>query len=173
MLEDYNWSKSEDAYEAKEEGRFPATTLAKMLKVHTKAIYRYLRSYESHFCSKFYNLVDYYDGKLLLALNNNGEIDEDEFCEEEIEEAKDLLAKMKAFRPEKLVSEKFVGTLTYLDFYRSSRWWKYKRITHENIEIEKRGCFYIFMENGKRKRKMITANGVKMERKVLDLDKVA
>lgn len=54
-------SKSNNAIAAENSGRFPASILAKQLRVKTGAIRALCHPCEWHHTSKFYNSVDYYD----------------------------------------------------------------------------------------------------------------
>lgn len=57
----FEFSKSNNALDAEESGRYPATTLGKLLGVSPKAVKAVLVSTEWHHTSSHYNKTDYYD----------------------------------------------------------------------------------------------------------------
>jgi len=71
------FSKSNNAVAAENSGRFPASVLAKKLKVNTEAIKALLHPSEWHHTTKFYNKTDYYD----------------------MEDALEIIEELKAFKP--------------------------------------------------------------------------
>jgi len=71
------FSKSNNAVAAENSGRFPASVLAKKLKVNTEAIKTLLHPCEWHHTAKFYNRTDYYD----------------------MEDALEIIEELKAFKP--------------------------------------------------------------------------
>ena len=104
MRGSYNgYSKSNRAIQAENEGKFPASVLAKKLKVKTDAIRGLMEPCEWHHTSKFYNITNYYDGAILLAIHEDElsdeqimdklGIDDAQFCE-----AKELYAHLKNFK---------------------------------------------------------------------------
>ena len=62
------YSKSNNAIEAERNNKFPASRLAKLLGVKTKALRAVLAPCEYHHTSKFFNATNYYDGTYLLML---------------------------------------------------------------------------------------------------------
>ena len=94
----YNgYSKSNNAVDAENCGRFPATRLAKLLNVSVDAIRQVLEPSEWHHTSSWYNETNYYDGAALLAALNNdidycGDYDEDD-----IESAREQLTAMRDY----------------------------------------------------------------------------
>ena len=57
----FEFSKSNNAVAAEESGRYPATTLGKLLGVKPKAIKALLTASEWHHTSSHFNKTDYYD----------------------------------------------------------------------------------------------------------------
>jgi len=78
----YNgYSKSNNAIRAEEEGKFPASTLAKRIKKYFKGIRaedirQSMITREYHHCSKRYNIVDYFDITDLIFLKNRQKLRE-------------------------------------------------------------------------------------------------
>lgn len=157
------FSKSNNAVEAEEGNRYPATTLAKILKVKVGGIKEYMNPCEYHHCSKFYNSVDFYDGDLLICIANGLEISGD-YEEEDIAEARELLTLLREYKPSKPEPKRYIGNIEYFEWYKNRGRWAYNRIRHENIEIEEKGCFFLFHENGKPQKKKIDSNGTEVEK---------
>ena len=59
----FEFSKSNNAVAAEESGRYPATTLGKLLGVKPKAIKALLTASEWHHTSSHFNKTDYYDAE--------------------------------------------------------------------------------------------------------------
>lgn len=57
----HGYSKSNNAIQAEKEGKFPASVVAKKLKIPTALVKEMLRPCEWHHTSKWYNSTDYYD----------------------------------------------------------------------------------------------------------------
>ena len=91
-----NYSKSNNALAAENEGKFPASILAKKLSVKSQAVKALMQPSEWHHTSSHYNATDYYDGGILLAVKS-GEVDG--YDEDDLAEARELLAAMKAWQP--------------------------------------------------------------------------
>jgi len=102
------YSKSNNAVEAEANEQYPASVLAKKLKVPTAAVKAILRPCAWHHTSKMYNSTDYYDGSLLLILAA-GIADTRDYSLEEIEElnhTKKQLASLRAWRAPKTRANK-------------------------------------------------------------------
>ena len=94
------FSKSNNAIKAESLFRFPASVLAKKLKVKTGAIKALMEPCEWHHTSKHYNPTDYYDGEVFLELHENpGDLDNWGFDAEEIAEASKLLEALRTWQP--------------------------------------------------------------------------
>lgn len=91
------YSRSNNAVHAESEGRFPASIGDKLLRLRSGAIKAVMTSAEWHHSSKAFNCVDYYDIALLLAID--GEDDLAGHDAEEIAEGRDLLSRLRAWRP--------------------------------------------------------------------------
>jgi len=90
------YSKSNNAVCAELCGRYPASVLARNLKVSTAAVKSVLDPCEWHHSSSWYNSVDYYDGALLIPLSHNQMPDPaDYYDEEELFEAAETLLALK------------------------------------------------------------------------------
>jgi hypothetical protein len=64
----HEFSKSNNALQAESRGSFPASILARRLKVKTGAIKDLMTSSEWHHTSCHYNMTDYYDGDTALEI---------------------------------------------------------------------------------------------------------
>jgi len=96
----YGYSKSNNAVDAEKSKRFPASVLARKLRVTTAAIKSLLDPCEWHHTSGWFNETDYYDGCLLITLANNQMPDRsDYYTEEEIFEAAELLLSLRNYKP--------------------------------------------------------------------------
>lgn len=129
------FSKSNNAVEAENSGRFPASVLAKKLKVNVEAIKALLYPSEWHHTAKFYNRTDYYD----------------------IEDALEIIEELKAFKPvvkgERVVEN---GKIDYIIWSGSRNHPRANANTYSgNYTIK--GQWLIF--NGQRKK--IDSNGTK------------
>jgi hypothetical protein len=63
-----DFSKSNNAINAENEGRYPASVLAKKIGVKTGAIKALVPTTEWHHSSKFYNSVDYYEEEKAIEM---------------------------------------------------------------------------------------------------------
>lgn len=91
----WKWGKSNNAVSAEQEGKMTASRLAKVLKCSTGAVRDILRPTEWHHTSGWYNITYYYDEPLLIALAT-GQQDLDDFTQEEVEEAREVLERLRA-----------------------------------------------------------------------------
>lgn len=91
----HDHSRSNNAVQAEQcFARFPATVLAKKLRVQAGAIKALMEPGERHHTSSWHNETDYYDGELLLAVSAGDEGDN-----EEMREAAGLLARLRTWKP--------------------------------------------------------------------------
>lgn len=86
-------SKSNNACFAEFEDKYPASILAKKLKVSTQAIKYILSPCEWHHTSAKFNITDYYDGSILIAVHNNTDLDQ--YDTVDIEDARQILEQLK------------------------------------------------------------------------------
>jgi len=133
------FSKSNNAIEAEEGGRFPVSKLAKRLGVKTKAIKALMEPCEYHHTSKMYNYTDFYDE----------------------DDAMEIIDELKAWKEPAKTEIKHEGCRgEYLE-WRGSR----KRSVATKIEfkgilaIEKGDWFTLFFQDGTKKRKKKNTNG--------------
>ena len=134
----FEFSKSNNAIAAEEDGRYPATQLAKRLGVTTQAIKATLEPCEWHHTSKMYNKTDYYD----------------------MEEAIDRIDELKAFRPAKaseIVHENC--TVHFVEWSGTQRRPKATEHTLKSVKVVEKGSFLTFEFQGKPKKKKKGANG--------------
>ena len=156
----YNgYSKSNNAVSAEHENKFPATTLAKLLKVKQEAIKQYLNPCEWHHTSSYYNETNYYDGDIFIKIINNKDLED--YTTEEIKEAKILLNVMKNFKPVKPVKNElsYKANIEYIEWSGTRKHPKANVIKHENIDVVERGCFYFFKIGNSEIKKKIGGNG--------------
>ena len=94
------FSKSNNAIDAEENDERNATQLAKLLHCSSHAVKNLLTPSSWHHTSKQFNKTNYYYEPLLTALAQKKELDDfdrADFNEEEIEEARALLAKLQSY----------------------------------------------------------------------------
>ena len=117
------FSKSNNAVEAEAENRFPASVLARKLKVKTGAIKALMATSEWHHSSKHYNQVDYYDGDLLLMLAKNRLVEAAyTYDDDEIRVADKLLDTLRAWQPAKTTAKRWTGcTVKWLEWSGSQK----------------------------------------------------
>jgi hypothetical protein len=98
------YSKSNNAVAAESDGRYPASVLAKRLRVSADAVRAVLTTSEWHHSSKYYNRVHYYDGAALIALAENPGATDEAVVEalgidaEDVEAARRDLERLRAWR---------------------------------------------------------------------------
>jgi len=94
------FSKSTNAVYAEEHcNAYPASIIAKKLRVKVKAIREILEPSEWHHTSSWFNSTDYYDGRLLIPLANNSMPDRsDYYDEDDLFEAAELLIELRQFQ---------------------------------------------------------------------------
>jgi hypothetical protein len=149
----YNgYSKSNNAVWAEDNNCFPASILARELKVKTNAIKCLVEPSEWHHTSSWFNSTDYYDGSLLIPLAKNMMPDESYYCDEDdLFEAADLLLKLRAFREPKAIG--------WTDDNCDVDWieWDGSRKRPKAIEHSEKRCHVEF--NGKSTYKIKTPSG--------------
>jgi hypothetical protein len=117
------YSKSNNAVAAEESGRYPATTLGKLLGVKPKAIKALLTASEWHHTSSHFNRTDYYDA----------------------EEAQERLEDLKAWKEPKtgeIVHEKCYGE--YTEWSGSRNYPKATIVKFENLTVIEKGNWFTF-----------------------------
>ena len=144
-----DFSKSNNALDAEAANRFPASVLARKLKVRTAAIKALMEPREWHHSSKHYNEVDYYDGDLLLSLAAGVA---DLYETDEIETATTLLAALRAWRPPAKNVKRWCGcTVKWLEWSGTRNRPKATENTADNCSVEWRGgkfCTVTFPQGG-------------------------
>jgi len=140
-----DFSKSNNAVAAENEGRFPASTLARKLKVKTAAIKELLKPCEWHHTSSWYNTTDYYD----------------------IEDALEILSELKTWKsPDSEIIDHGICTVKYLEWGGSRRRPKATKIVEENCCVmQKDNWCTIKTSDGKSFRKNINTNGFSFKKK--------
>jgi len=135
------YSKSNNAIAAEQEGLFPASVLARKLRVSTEAIKSILVPEEWHHTSSWYNRTDYYS----------------------LEEAEVKLQQLKAFAaPRK--QEKYKADVAFLVWSGTRKHPKAKEINYTDIEVTEKGSYYVFATPLGNVRKKIGSNGTKVRR---------
>lgn len=134
----FEFSKSNNAVSAEEDGRFPASQLAKRLGVTTQAIKAVLEPCEWHHTSKLYNKTDYYDS----------------------EEAIERLDELKSFKPVKRSEIVFENcTVQFVEWSGTLRRPKATEHSLKGVTVVRKGDFFTFEFQGKTKKKKKGANG--------------
>jgi hypothetical protein len=141
----FGYSMSNNAVDAYNNGRMPASVLAKKIRVSTAAVKSILSPCEWHHTSSHYNRTDFYDGSILIPLANNTiPRFSDFYNDDELYDAADLLIEMQNFtKAEKTNSKKVVYencTVYWLE-------WGGTRKRPKCTECEESGCRVEF--NGK------------------------
>jgi len=138
----FEYSKSNNAIDAENNGCFPASILAKKLGVSSKAIKELMTPCEYHHTSCWYNKTDYYD----------------------MEYALEILDQLKAYKP-KLESESYIADVNWIEWEGTRKYPKAVKHHAENIEVIETGSFYIFKTNDGNIKKKIGSNGTIVNRK--------
>ncbi len=164
----YNgFSKSNNAVEAESRNCFPASVLAKKLKVKTGAIKAIMEPCEWHHSSKHYNQIDYYDGDVLLRLAA-GEDLSDEHDQDENAEAGGTLAALRDWQAVKVNTTRWTGcAVKWLEWGGSRKHPAASEETAENCAVEWKGgkfCTVTFPAGGTM-RKGVEANGFEVRNK--------
>ncbi len=138
------FSKSNNAIAAEEqEGKFPATTLAKMLGVSTQAIKELMKPCEWHHTSCWYNITSYYS----------------------LEDAEEILDQLKSFKGEKPAEVSYRADVRWLTWGGTKSHPKAIEHRAEGIEVVEKGAFYTFKLPDGDIRKKIGSNGTEVIRK--------
>lgn len=138
------FSKSNNAIAAEEqEGKFPATTLARMLGVSVQAIKELLQPSAWHHTSKMYNKTDYYS----------------------MEDAEEIIDQLKAFKVEKPAEVSYRADVRWLTWGGTKSHPKAIEHKAEDIEVVEKGSFYLFKLPDGDLRKKIGSNGTEVVRK--------
>src|SRR5690348_3219737 len=90
------FSKSNNSIQAENRGLMTASDLARVLGVRTTAVKDVLETSEWHHTSGWYNKTNYYDGQLLIAVAKNDLKEIENYDEDEVAEARQMLAKLLA-----------------------------------------------------------------------------
>ena len=156
-----DFSKSINAAQAENFGIYSLTQSAKLLGVSPEAIKENMGPDEWHHTSKYYNRTDYYNIQLLLEIKNgtaNYTPEDNEY--EQLEEARELLEKLKAYKKPKLTENKyFAEKVKYVIWSGTRNFPKATEYVFENIEVVEKGQFYIFLTPKGPVRKKIGSNG--------------
>jgi len=119
----FEFSKSNNAVAAEESGRYPATTLGKLLGVKPKAIKALLTASEWHHTSSHYNKTDYYDA----------------------EEAQERLEELKAWQEPKSGEIIHPGCSgEYIEWSGSRNYPKATVVKFEKLEVIEKGNWFTF-----------------------------
>lgn len=132
------FSKSNNAVAAEEDGRFPASTLAKRLGVKTGAIKALMDSYEWHHTSSRYNKTDYYDEQ----------------------EALEMIDALRAWKQPAKDEATYSGCkVTWLEWGGTRKHPRACEMTTENATVTIKGEWATFEHRGRAIRKKITTRG--------------
>lgn len=138
----HNFSKSNNAVEAEESGRFPATVLAKLLGVKTGAITALMSPSEWHHTSKFYNCTHYFSK----------------------EEAEERLEELKAWQPEAKEERTFTRcTGSYLVWGGTRNHPHAREVEFGPCKVTQKGVWYILHTKDGDVRKKETTRGFKLQ----------
>ena len=119
----FEFSKSNNAVAAEESGRYPATTLGKLLGVNPKAIKALLTASEWHHTSSHYNKTDYYDA----------------------EEAQERLEELKAWQEPKAGEVIHPGCSgEFVDWSGTRNYPKATVVKFENLAVIEKGDWFTF-----------------------------
>jgi len=119
----FEYSKSNNALDAEESGRYPATTLGKLLGVKPKAIKALLVSTEWHHTSSHYNKTNYYDA----------------------EEAQERLEELKAWQEPKAGEIVHLGCSgKFLDWSGSRNHPKATEVEFKDLTVIEKGDWFTF-----------------------------
>lgn len=119
----FEFSKSNNAVAAEESGRYPATTLGKILGVKPKAIKALLTASEWHHTSSHYNKTDYYDA----------------------EEAQERLEDLKAWQEPKAGEIVHPGCSgEYIEWSGTRNYPKATVVKFENLAVVEKGDWFTF-----------------------------
>jgi len=149
------YSKSISADYAEECGKFPASILARKLRVSAAAVKEVLRPCEWHHTSSWFKETNYYDGSLLIPLANNTipDLRATDACLDDLYEAAANLCRMRKFTRQTKAAPKTV--------YKNCcvRWieWCGTRRRPVAIEREEDGCTVEY--NGKSSYTITRPNG--------------
>jgi len=149
------FSKSNNAVDAEANNCFPASILAKKLRVKTAAIQAVLTPSEWHHTSKHFNATDYYDGALLLEIAASDT--PDDFDDDEYAEAKEQLAALLAWKAPKQDVQVYEDcTVKWLVWSGSRNHPKATEKTVEHCAVEWKGgafCLVTFADGGTMRKK--------------------
>lgn len=161
------YSKSNNAVQAETEGRYPATTAARLLGVKPAAVKIYLDSDEWHHTGSWYNETPYYDISSLLLYKEGGKaaLVSEGFSKEEALNIESLYESMKAYEAPSLVEKVYRADVSFVI-------WKGTRLhpravqqSYLGITVKEKGCFYTFsLPDGTEVRKKINSNGTFVHR---------
>ena len=120
----FEFSKSNNAVAAEESGRYPATTLGKLLGVKPKAIKALLTTSEWHHTSSHFNKTDYYDA----------------------EEAQERLEELKAWQEPKAGEIIHLGCSgEFVDWSGTRNYPKATVVKFEGLEVVEKGEWFTFV----------------------------
>ena len=154
------FSRSVRAAQAEGEGLYPASVAAKLLGVSAAAIREFLCSDEWHHTSKYYNATDYYDVGFLLDYMDG---ETEGWSAEDLQEAKELLEQMKAFRAPKVERKMFRANVNFILWGGSRNHPKAYPYSYENIVVQQNGKrFTFYLPDGSTVVKMEGSNGTEV-----------
>lgn len=137
----HNFSKSNNAVEAEESGRFPATVLAKMLGVKAGAIRAIMSPCEWHHTSSWFNCTDYY----------------------RLEDAEEVMDELKAWKPEAKAERSYKRcTGSYLVWSGTRNHPHAREVEFGPCTVTQKGVWYIVHTKDGDVRKKETTRGFKL-----------
>lgn len=157
----YNgFSKSNNACAAEEQGKFPASVVAKKLKVKSGAVAAIMAPCEYHHTSSHFNSTDYFDISIHHAIVADASLDD--WDADEISEARAELAQMREWQP--AGHESYQADVEYLIWAGSRKHPVATEHKHSDVEVSQKGSFFTFHLPGGDVRKKIGSNGTNVKR---------
>jgi hypothetical protein len=158
-------SKSVRASEAESNDIYSASEADKLLGVRQGAVAAILSPSEWHHTGSYYNKTNYYDIRLLLAIQDNDEEIMSEYDDSDIQEARDQLQELKSWRKPELKSNTYKANVKWLTWSGTRKHPKATEHYVSNVDVTERGSYYYFKdENGIDTKKKIGSNGTNVTR---------
>ena len=147
------------------DNRFPATTAAKKLGIHPKAIQTYLLPCEWHPTGYNNKMTEYYDIDIFLKLYKGEDICHLGLSEERVKDLKDIWTKLHNYKPEKTTEKIYLAEVNYLIFSGPKDNLKVTPYHYSEIEVIEKGQFYTFRTPDGDIRKKIGSRGTVVRQK--------
>lgn len=157
MNKNQKFRKTRLAKEAEMDNRFPATTAARKLGVHPKAIQTYLLPCERH--QTGFGTTEYYDIDIYLKLFFKQDISDSGYSKERIRDVKDTWEKMQKYKPEKTTEKRYTAEVSFLIFSGTKNNLKVTPYHYYDLEVIEKGQFYTFKTPSGDIRKKIGSRG--------------